>query len=532
MKHRIIIGIIVGYLLLHLSILGAYGLTWDFHFHVFGGGKLLGYTWQQIEPRILPYVEPDPRFAWSLPYGPIMSIPPVMSMMLFHNAWHLLPRDSAYNLPIVLWGVAGVVILYVFLKQAFSVRVAALAALFLAFLPRYFGDMHNNMKDIPSAVVFALNIWVVWRLVTYKRPIDWLFAVLAFAIAFNVKINSIFIPVIFTAWVALQWIMHTSFRQKKTLTIFLSYIPLSLLAAFALWSAFWEHPVAQLFHAYRTFGIGTNNIEVLLHGAWYCSGSTVPWYYPYWYIGITTPVLLLIFFVIGLFHRSSPTKLLLLLWLFLPLSRYFIPSVGVIDGVRHFEEVLFPLAAIAAIGCDRLLHRIRPSLTRNAVILGIVGYVLLPIITYHPYQIVYFNELIGGASGAFGKYDLDYWGTSQKEAIAWVNSHAPQNAKVYIVMAADVAATYLRPDLLGNLNKYGYDDSDFVILLNRQSFYYRFFYSYEYLLAHTPAYTVSVHNTPLTWVFDNRSANKTPRKTPFWKGEDPCIIQYWKGKTR
>ena len=72
----------------------------------------------------------------------------------------------------------------------------------------------------------------------------------------------------------------------------------------------------------------------------------------------------------------------------------------------------------------------------------------------------------------------------------------PQNSKVHIVMSADVAGRYLRPDLLVNLNKHNYDESDFVIILNRQSFFYRFYYAYEYLLHHTPAFTIQVKILP------------------------------------
>lgn len=538
LKHHAGPLIILFFLALHLFIINDYGITWDYHFHFFGGGHLLGYSWQQLEPRALPYTEPDPRNAWTLPYGPIMSIPPVASFLLLYKVWHLLPADSAYHLPIIFWGVVGIAVLYVFVKQAFSQRVAILAALFLALTPRYFGDMHNNMKDIPSAVSFALNIWLLWRLATYKKPIDLFWAVLAFALAFNVKINSIFIPVVFGVWLVLQWLFHKNFRSTTNYPLLTTYFFLAPLAAFGVWSLFWQHPVAQIIQAYSTFGIGTNNIEVLLNGAWYCSGSTVPWYYPYWYLTITTPIIILIFFLIGLFlaifrkttRYPLPTILLLLLWLFLPLTRYLIHTIGVIDGIRHFEEVVFPIAALAAIGLDAVFRLVKNRIAILFVFLLTTFYLLLTIVSYHPYQITYFNELVGGVKGAYGKYDLDYWGTSQKTAVEWVNNHAPTNAKVYIVMAPDNAATYLRPDLLTNLNKFGYDGSDFVVILNRQSFFYRFFYVYEYLLAHTPAYMVSVQGTPLTWIFDNRTNNKIPRQTPWWQGEDPCIQQYWKGR--
>lgn len=533
--------IVLSFLVLHVLLINDYGLTWDYHFHFFGGGHFLGLSWQQLEPRDLPYVEPDPRKAWTLPYGPIMSIPPVASYIFFSQTLHLLPPDSAYHVPIIFWGVAGIAVLYVFMRQAFSRRIAWIAALLLALTPRYFGDLHNDMKDVPSAVSFALNMWLVWRLMKYKRPIDLVWAILAFAMAFNVKINSVFIPIVFAVWVSIPLIIRRSFTLPKYVVWYGFLAPV---AAFSLWSLFWANPIGQLYHAYRTFGIGTNNIEVILNNTWYCSGSTVPWYYPYWYLLITTPLPNLLFFAIGLLtflygymksivSNKNPTndlstKLLLVVWLFLPLSRYFIKSIGVIDGIRHFEEVLFPLAALSAIGLDKTLTSFRHVRTVNtALLILIFSFLSFTIYSYHPYQITYFNELVGGTKGAFGNYDLDYWGTSQKAAVQWVNTHAPPNAKVSIVMAGAVAGTYLRSDLIPNLNKYGYNESDFVIFLNRQSFFYRFYYAYEYLLSHTPTYTVSVDGAPLTWIFDNRSNNTRPPSTPWWHGSDPCILKYW-----
>jgi 4-amino-4-deoxy-L-arabinose transferase-like glycosyltransferase len=523
MKKHFGLLIIAVFLLIHLATINDYAFTWDFHFHLFGGGKLLGYEWQQLEARALPYVEPDPRLAWSLPYGPLMSIPPVASYLLFYKTLGWLPQDAAYNLPIILWGVAGMGILYLFLKEAVSKRVALMASLFLALTPRFFGDLHNNMKDIPSAVVFALNIWLLWRAVTYKRVVDLILAAFAFAIAFNVKINSMFIPIVFALWLFLSQV------SKKSIKIFLPYFFMAPLLAFLLWWVFWPDPIGQLKHAYLTFGVGTNNIEVLLNGAWYCSGKNVPWYYPFWYLAITTPLPILFLFLVGLartFRKPDKTLWLFVLWFFIPLTRYLFPKIGVIDGIRHFEEVLVPMAALAAIGVETFVKK---RVIFRILLVGALGLLIWNIVAFHPYQITYFNELVGGTKGAYGRYDLDYWGTSQKEAVAWVNERAPADAKIHIVMAADVAGRYLRPDLLANLNKYGYDESDFVIFLNRQSFFYRFFYSYEYLLHHTPTETIRVQGAPLVWIFDNRTENVTERQTPWWQGEDPCIIPYWRG---
>jgi hypothetical protein len=37
----------------------------------------------------------------------------------------------------------------------------------------------------------------------------------------------------------------------------------------------------------------------------------------------------------------------------------------------------------------------------------------------HPNQAAYVNELAGGPSGAFGRYELDYWGNCLLQAVEW-----------------------------------------------------------------------------------------------------------------
>ena len=44
----------------------------------------------------------------------------------------------------------------------------------------------------------------------------------------------------------------------------------------------------------------------------------------------------------------------------------------------------------------------------------------------HPYQNLYFNALIGGLRGAEGKFDLDYWGLSIREAFEYILARDPR----------------------------------------------------------------------------------------------------------
>ena len=57
----------------------------------------------------------------------------------------------------------------------------------------------------------------------------------------------------------------------------------------------------------------------------------------------------------------------------------------------------------------------------------------------HPYQYIYYNSFIGGPQGAFRRYETDYWMTSFREATAYVNSVAPENARLIVWGAVDSA---------------------------------------------------------------------------------------------
>jgi len=73
-------------------------------------------------------------------------------------------------------------------------------------------------------------------------------------------------------------------------------------------------------------------------------------------------------------------------------------------------------------------------------------------------------------------------------------------------MAQATAATYLRPDLLLNANKKAINESDYVVLLNRQSFYD--LYGVGSLLSEKEksgkiVFKVSRQGVALVWVFSN-----------------------------
>jgi hypothetical protein len=89
--------------------------------------------------------------------------------------------------------------------------------------------------------------------------------------------------------------------------------------------------------------------------------------------------------------------------------------------------------------------------TRGILFAGLSLILLLPGLYWdtalHPYEYIYYNNLVGGVEGAFREYELDYWETSNKEAMEYLNQIAPQNAVVVVKGAYQSARTYARKDL-------------------------------------------------------------------------------------
>ena len=84
-RHVLLVGILLFSLLLaiHLLVMDDYGLTWDFHHHFFAGLSLLGRAIEPTYTNGILFDAPDPRLTTKLPFGPLMSIAPVATYILF-----------------------------------------------------------------------------------------------------------------------------------------------------------------------------------------------------------------------------------------------------------------------------------------------------------------------------------------------------------------------------------------------------------------------------------------------------------------
>jgi hypothetical protein len=164
--------------------------------------------------------------------------------------------------------------------------------------------------------------------------------------------------------------------------------------------------------------------------------DALPASYLFTYLLIATPLPILALAGIGLVgslreqrRRGLVATSLILglfqLWFTLPLLLYVVVRPNSYDGMRHFLFVLPALAFFAALGVHTAasLFSRRRSIAVAVLTLALASSTL-SMIRLHPYQSSYFNALVGGVAGAAGRYETDYWISSYREAMLWINDRA------------------------------------------------------------------------------------------------------------
>jgi hypothetical protein len=91
-------------------------------------------------------------------------------------------------------------------------------------------------------------------------------------------------------------------------------------------------------------------------------------------------------------------------------------------GMRHFLFVIPALATLAGIGLDAALSALatRGRLFASGGLAVVAACFLLNAVTLirlHPYEYLFYNNMVGGLEGASRRYDLDYWFNSMPEAL-------------------------------------------------------------------------------------------------------------------
>ncbi len=239
---------------------------------------------------------------------------------------------------------------------------------------------------------------------------------------------------------------------KKALPMLLAYGIVALIAMYLTWPYLWPNPIGHLFESARVMAEYPWKGEVLFNGVMYTSTDIPRSYLPVLLgIQLTEPVWFL--FVLGLAvvvyesikmrHEKIVLLVLTLVWFILPFLGFVITRSPLYDNFRQVFFILPPVFIMAGAAFEKIKRPLLQGALVGLLLLpGIIGGIQL-----HPYEYIYYNRFIGGVQGAFRKYELDYWGTSYREAANYLNEIAPANANIWADGPVQILQLYARPDL-------------------------------------------------------------------------------------
>ncbi len=330
-------------------------------------------------------------------------------------------------------------------KELGGWKTGVFTLLFVTLMPVIFGYSMNNPKDIPAAAFYMFSLFHIIKLlkelpnITIKRSF---FLALNISLLINIRVLGLMV-IGYVMLAVLSWWLLENYKSKfknvnveDTLILAGKTIGLCVLTYLSA-SIFWPYahtnpitvPIEVLFKMgeLRAF----HNLQ-LFEGNWQ-SSFNVPWYYAIKNLFIIMMPLhaFIGFFAIPLLYYRNTNKNMLYVSMLLfasvfPMLLVIIGKPNSHDGSRQFMFSILPMVIASALSWMKLFEIIPRKNIVRLLFGGLVLIMLQPfyfMIKYHPLQALYFSPIVGGVSGAYGNYEIDYYGVGVRPALDWLEEN-------------------------------------------------------------------------------------------------------------
>lgn len=242
--------------------------------------------------------------------------------------------------------------------------------------------------------------------------------------------------------------------REKAVTIGISYLSITTLTTIATWPFLWHDPWGVFVTSIKHMAQHPWDGKILYNGILYGSNELPISYLPKLIaFQFTIPIIVLsiLGFVIFLYRRKMYSRNkelgLIALWFIIPLTYVIVAQPTVYHNFRQFLFIAPPLFVFTGIMLSWIGEKIKYQWLLILLALVVVVPGFIGVIDLHPFQYIYYNEFIGGVDGASRKYLTDYWDTSFKDAMSYLNEHAEESSKILVWGGAvDIVRFYARED--------------------------------------------------------------------------------------
>lgn len=331
-------------------------------------------------------------------------------------------------------------------KEIAGWRAGVFSFVLVILTPLLFGQAMFNPKDIPFAAFYIFCIFHLIKLlkelpeVTLKRSF---FLIVNISFLINIRLlGLVMIGHIFLAVFVWWFVQNYKDRFQKVIfkdtLILIAKVSAVCIIGYLATAIFWPYlhsnPIfglIELFIAVADFK-GFHSTQ-LFEGIWRTS-FRMPWYYMIKsLLFIQMPLFvfagMLLAPLLYLKERKETILLSSVLFFtsFFPVLLIILGESNSYDNGRQFIFVIPPLIVACGLAWNRLFVFITIKKIRIAAYVFFLILIFQPLrftIANHPLQSGYFSPIIGGLEGAYGNYEIDYWGYAVKPAIDWLKDNA------------------------------------------------------------------------------------------------------------
>jgi hypothetical protein len=292
----------------------------------------------------------------------------------------------------------------------------------------------------------------------------------AFLIA--IRVTGIFILIITLVFLTARWLSQSrkgKILGRELLAGFI-YLTITLGLVTLFWPILWHGPLREFINALKEMSHYQWNSDILYLGR-LVKPTQLPWHYiPVW-ISISTPLLYLacfnlgvIFMLIDLFRQPGKfyegkkrDHLIILACFFSPVLAVIMLHSTLYNSWRQMFFIYPSFVLIAVQGLQSsvqfLSHRLRPSLIYPVLAIILVIGLSDPIsftIRNHPFENMYFNRLAGkNMLQIKQRFEFDYWGLAFKQGIDYILESDPDlKISIFVTPPGIYYIDYLLPDNL------------------------------------------------------------------------------------
>ena len=438
---------------------GELGMTWDEPYfferqHEIGAwfGDLLGSPLSRARAMSHEGLERSWRVARAVPdqHPPVPELLSLVSSGLV--GWLVGPLRSYRLATVALVAVAaGALVRLVGSRWGRWASGAALGA--LLFNPRLFADAQQITADADTGAFWFLAAVAFLRFTeTGRRP--WLFGVWA-GLAIMCKATGVLLFPAMVLWA----IIHRPRGWWRPIAWSIPIVPLVMVATMPPW---WSNPVGGIRRWVGAFLAYPQKVPVLYLGEVYDSTRTfLPWHNTIVLTAVMVPLGLLALAVVGVAAAGRPAAgrraegvepagsdgpkpgflpdRVVVSWAGINFATWMVlrmfPGLPTHDGLRQLVPAFFFLPVLAGYGAGWLTSGLRwVRVFGQIVVVGCVAGAAWATLSFHPYELAYYNALIGGPRGAkaAGMESTYFWDPATSEVLDWMNGHLPTGSTVLI----------------------------------------------------------------------------------------------------